>query len=626
MKKHLLLLSLALPSLVFGQVTWNGSSTGAWGTAGNWTGTAPVNNGTSSLVFRPTALTGAAVTSMNNGLTNFTASAISLDQASTAGTTFTLAGNSFILGGDITSSNAAATSVTHQISAPIQISNARTISLVDRVNLHLSGVISVTSGTHGLTKTGAGNLTLSATNTYGGLTDVQGGVLQLNSVNALPGGIGTSGGLGRLHLQTGGVLGLGANDFTRGLGNNAGELRLQNYGGFAAFGGNRAVNIGGSGASVSWGSTNFGATTALILSHSTATHTLTFQNPTDLNGSTRTVEVPNGSATVDAVISGAIGQSSGSHGFTKTGTGTLQLTAANTYTGTTTVSAGNLQLGNGNGTGSLSISATSISVSSGATLSTNRTGTLNLNQTISGAGDLVVQNPSGGITLLSSGSNSYTGTTTVSSGLLRVGNSGTGRTGTGALTVASGASILGTGTIQASSALLSSGANLHVGDGTSLSTIGTLTFAPNAGSGSINFASGSILNLGMAAGSGQNADLLNITGTGSNTLSFQSDLIFGPSTFSPSAAETFNLLDWSGLSSAPTFASHFNYAGLLVGNGDEASGLNLPDLTGSSYRWDISQFVTNGSISLVSIVPEPSRASLLLLGLLTLTFRRKRSF
>ena len=57
----------------------------------------------------------------------------------------------------------------------------------------------------------------------------------------------------------------------------------------------------------------------------------------------QTFQVDNGTAAVDARLSGVI---SGSGGLTKTNGGTLQLTAANTYTGQTTIQGGVLRLSN----------------------------------------------------------------------------------------------------------------------------------------------------------------------------------------------------------------------------------------------------------------------------------------
>lgn len=220
------------------------------------------------------------------------------------------------------------------------------------------------------------------------------------------------------------------------------------------------------------------------------------------------------------------------------------------------------------------------------------------------------------------GLNSYTGTTLISDGQLQVGVAGAGQTGTGAVTVADGGVLLGTGLVQGSSFLAESGAAIYVGDGTTSSDYGTLTFAPTSGSGAFDFQAGSnvFLDLDLAGTS----DQLSFIGTGTNSLFFNSNLIIGPSSLMPMEERVFQLLDWSGLGSTPTFASHFNYTGLLFGNGDEASGFMLPDISASSFAWDISQFTTNGSIAIV-VVPEPTRMLLMLVGLSAFVLRRRRA-
>lgn len=208
------------------------------------------------------------------------------------------------------------------------------------------------SGAGSVLLIGTGMTTFSGINTYTGSTSISGGgVLVLGSANALPGGIGAAGGLSRLVVSNG-VVGLGAGDFTRGLGTTASQVNLSGTSGFAAFGGNRLVNIGGASGTMTWGGTNF-TMDRMLLSAAGADGTLDFQNPLALNGAVRTVEVANGSASIDAKLSGVL---SGvlSAGLTKIGAGTLQLTAVNTYSGTTTISGGRLLV---DGAGNLSNSA-----------------------------------------------------------------------------------------------------------------------------------------------------------------------------------------------------------------------------------------------------------------------------
>jgi len=241
----------------------------------------------------------------------------------------------------------------------------------------------------------------------------------------------------------------------------------------------------------------------------------------------------------------------------------------------------------------------------------------------------VIQNGSGTVGLLKTGggaftlggNNTYSGTTQVEGGSLQVGLLGMGNTGTGAVTLASGTTLLGTGIVQGSSFTAASGSTIHAGDGTLHGNYGTLTFQPAAGSGTFDLQAGSHIVLGLNPGGV--SDLLVFTGTGGNTLSFNSSLTVTATGFVPTELATFDLLDWSGLASEPTFASHFGHAGTLLGNGDEAAGLNLPDISGSGFAWDISNFMLNGSISVV-YVPEPSRMLLLGLALVAMMMRRRR--
>ncbi|MDB5603808.1 MAG: outer rane autotransporter barrel domain protein [Bradyrhizobium sp.] len=108
-----------------------------------------------------------------------------------------------------------------------------------------------------------------------------------------------------------------------------------------------------------------------------------------------------------AILSGGV--------LTKAGAGTLVLTANDDYAGTM-IAAGTLQLGNGGTTGSITHD-----VSSNGTLAFNRSNAYQFDGVISGSGGLQ-QNGRGTTTLTAD--NAYTGGTTISAGILQLGNGG----------------------------------------------------------------------------------------------------------------------------------------------------------------------------------------------------------
>ena len=145
-------------------------------------------------------------------------------------------------------------------------------------------------------------------------------------------------------------------DFTRALGTSAGQLSGAGSMGFSAYGANHYVNLGGASASITFGASSFVTSrdAKLMLSSATSDSTIDFQNPLNLNGDAQTVEVANGTAAVDAILSGTLTNGS----LIKSGAGTLKTTAANTYAGDTVISAGRLLVGGTNsGQGNYRIAA-----------------------------------------------------------------------------------------------------------------------------------------------------------------------------------------------------------------------------------------------------------------------------
>jgi len=246
-----------------------------------------------------------------------------------------------------------------------------------------------------LEKNGSGTLTLAGTNTYSGGTTISSGNLTITGGSAIADG-------GRVSLAN--VAGVGLNV-------------------------NSSETIG----SLQGGGT-IGGTVAIA------------------SGQTLTVN--------DTGVNTFAGVVAGAGRLSKTGSGTLTLSGANTYSGGTTLAAGQLNINNANsiGSGTLTITGGTIDNTSGAVISlaANNAQNWNGNFTFAGTNDLnlgagaVAMNASrtitvsagnltsggaisgagigltkaGAGTLILSGNNTYTGTTTISAGTLKLTGAG----------------------------------------------------------------------------------------------------------------------------------------------------------------------------------------------------------
>ncbi|HTV30405.1 MAG TPA: autotransporter outer membrane beta-barrel domain-containing protein [Xanthobacteraceae bacterium] len=149
--------------------------------------------------------------------------------------------------------------------------------------------------------------------------------------------------------------------------------------------------------------------------------------PTMLDNTAAATSLPNAvvlNPSANLIVGGSspltlAGPISGDGALTKNGLSTLILTSDNSYSGGTTISAGTLQVGNGGATGSLG----SGPVLDNAALVFNRSGTVTAPGAVTGTGSLTQMGAAGG-TLVLTGANTYSGGTTIASGILQLGNGG----------------------------------------------------------------------------------------------------------------------------------------------------------------------------------------------------------
>ncbi|QIF01010.1 autotransporter-associated beta strand repeat-containing protein [Roseimicrobium sp. ORNL1] len=437
------------------------------------------------------------------------------------------------------------------------------------------------------------------------------------------------------------------------------------------------------------GTTTVGGSSALTSGTAEFSGAVTLQNVVNGTGETKTLTATSSTTTNDGIkFSGIIGEGAAEDtlSINKTGTGRVTLSGANTYKGTTTVSQGYLRASSNNalgGTGSQGTTVAdgatleltgNITIPSTETLTISGTGVgnggalrnvsgdnfyngavqlaadarinsdagtltlgftpnsvtgTNKNLTVGGAGKVVMAGAvslgtgsvtkDGAGTLVFSASNTYSGGTTVSGGVLEVNNPvGGSGTGTGNINVTSG-TLGGNGyiaptAIAGTSITIAAGANLSVGQ-TGTGPVETLNIGL---SGSTLVLAGTLRVDMYANEAGLTAtemDRLVFTGTGSVNLTGSSLVIGNINNLLESAltvGSQWQLIDWGGLAVVGTFS-----------NLTSTSIPDLPTLTGGKM-WDFSQLYTTGVIG-ITVVPEPGRAVLLLVGLGLMVMRRRRT-
>jgi autotransporter-associated beta strand protein len=266
---------------------------------------------------------------------------------------------------------------------------------------------------------------------------------------------------------------------------------------------------------------------SLVVTTATAPVTYTLSNAAILS-TDLAIDAMNGG---QAILAGAL---SGTGGITFTGTGdNLVLSANNTYQGSTRIVsglypgtiapfAGTLQIGNGGSTGSPGTG----SIFNDGTLAFRRTGTLQLPNTISGSGRLLLNMPNASDTVRITGDNSFTGGITITRGRLVITRGSALGHGEKSLTATSGNGRLelegGTSgiTLDTGISMTLSGTELRNASGDN-TVRGNISAATGAGGSTLSSNAGTLTLTGtlQTANSGGRTVTLSGTSTGANTIS-----------------------------------------------------------------------------------------------------------
>lgn len=468
------------------QVNWTGGGDGTqWSTPLNWSGSV-VPGSVDAAVFGTTGASSQIGLTANQSVGKITLTADStisriIGSSGGSAVTLSLAGN----GGLLLENLSATQSLTL---APMVTGGTQpmSVSLAAGTIHTLAGGINVGADMSGaaFTKTGAGTLTLTGTNSYTGTLTISAGSVQ----------IGDGGSTG-----TPGNANIAISSGTSLIFNRSGSVST----GFSLSGSGTLVQAGGGTTTLS-GSSSFSGPVNITAG------TLHLGNSGSIG--TGAIAISTGSTlqvTRDASTYFLGNLLSGNGDLVKTGNGLVVLTSASPFTGTTTVQAGTLAVGATGGTHSL-IGGGSIILQSGTTLEQwPINGSYTMSNTISGDGGVSLT--SGGNTATLSGANSYTGATRINTGVLAVSSLGNGGSPSG----------IGAASSAATNLVLSGGTFRYTGTATStdrLFSVGTAGgFLDASGTGAVEFTNTG--SMGFNGQTGARTLILTGSSTAANSLS-----------------------------------------------------------------------------------------------------------
>jgi autotransporter-associated beta strand protein len=434
--------------------TWTGAVSGSWTNNANWLNNSPSGDNSADLVFPSNA--------MNFTNTNDIAAAFSVESITFSGN------NSYTIGGTAITLNAGGilldntvTTATDSLNFDISLGLAQTWTVTNgTATLAVGGVLSATAGA-GLTKAGSGTLALTANNA----PTFQGGV-----------------------TLTSGILSVGSN---------------------TALGTAQATLDGGTlqaSSAVSLGNLIFVSAPAPAMVGGSSN--ITFTGPVTL-GSGATLIVNNtGTTTFAAALAGAGSLT------VFAGTGTVVLPVANnTYTGDTTLASGTLSLGDNlalGGAGTLNFSGGTLLATVAITLA-NRilvNAAASATTTIGGSNNVILTGPifllnnTTPLTVTDTGGVTFQGSVTGPGGLTEAAGTGTVlllvmNTYSGTTTLTSGILVIGDPSALGTGPLVLNGGNFQSNGTVTLTNLFTVGGpATVGGSNSLTFAGAGTLNTG----------------------------------------------------------------------------------------------------------------------------------